>query len=97
MVLDFEITGDMKRDFYWLSFADGSLPEGSQFLGACIVRAISDLDAVCVAHRLGINPGGEVQIMGPLDVSAKMEALIYSGYFERLMSKEVCAEMEEKL
>lgn len=88
---------EVKEDFYWLSFADGALPKGRQFLGACIVRAASNLDAVRVAHRLGINPGGEVQIRGPLDLSDKMEALVRSGYFERLMNKEVCAEMEKKL
>lgn len=45
---------------YWLSFADASLPKGSQFLGAVIVEAASLIAAVQEAHRLGINPGGEV-------------------------------------
>lgn len=42
--------------FWWLSFAgdDG-------FRGGCVVGPTDDfLDAVQLAHRLGINPGGEV-------------------------------------
>ena len=44
-----------------LSFADGQRPRGSQFLGVVIVRANSFIEAVQLTHRLGINPGGEVQ------------------------------------
>lgn len=54
----------------WLSFADGSLPKGHQFLGACIVEVKQFDDprdtlkaAIRKAHVLGINPGGEVQSM----------------------------------
>ena len=46
---------------FYLSFADASLPKGSQFLGAAIVNALSFIEAVTVTHYLGINPGGEVQ------------------------------------
>lgn len=31
---------------WWLSFADGSLPAGTQFLGAVMVRAHSFIEAV---------------------------------------------------
>ena len=48
--------------WYWLSFADNGLPKGEQFLGVCMVEAHSPVDAVVVAHDLGVNPGGEVQI-----------------------------------
>ncbi len=41
--------------WWWLSFADGD-----GFLGAALVAARDFVDAVDVAHRLGINPGGEV-------------------------------------
>lgn len=44
----------------WVSFADGSLPEGSRFLGVAIVRAHNVGHAAMVAHDRGINPGGEV-------------------------------------
>lgn len=44
--------------WYYLSFAG---EEG--FRGACIVEAIESMNAVAVATRLGINPGGEVVIV----------------------------------
>ena len=46
--------------WWWLSFADPTLPVGQQFLGVAIVPAPSFLAAVTVAHQLGCNPGGEV-------------------------------------
>ena len=48
---------------WWLSFADADLPEGSQFLGVAIVKARGIASAAQTAHRLGINPGGEVMGM----------------------------------
>lgn len=77
---------------FWLSFADASLPKGQQFLGVAIVNAHSFLEAVKVAHILGINPGGEVQgfdveVPGGKDIPAK--------YVERLLSREEIAELEE--
>lgn len=45
---------------FWLSFADGNLPKGAQFLGVVIVDAPDFLGAVMRTHALGINPGGEV-------------------------------------
>jgi hypothetical protein len=47
--------------FWWLSFADGSLPKGQQFLGAALVRGYNIISATSEAHRIGCNPGGEVQ------------------------------------
>lgn len=47
--------------YWWLSFCDAELPEGSQFLGAVIVDATDIVDGAKKAHALGINPGGEVQ------------------------------------
>ncbi len=46
------------REWWYLSFAG---PKG--FLGACIVKAFGPMDAVGTAHKLGINPGGEVLMM----------------------------------
>lgn len=50
----------MDKAWWWLSFADGTLPEGSQFLGAAFVQGYTMIDAVQEAWRLGVNPGGEV-------------------------------------
>jgi hypothetical protein len=46
--------------WWWLSFADPSLPEDEQFLGVAIVQARGGLNAIDQAAQLGINPGGEV-------------------------------------
>jgi hypothetical protein len=56
---------------WWLSFADPDLPEGEQFLGAAIVKAADEAAAMTISHFLGINPGGEVAIMGPLPVDER--------------------------
>ncbi len=49
--------------WFWLSFCDPDKPQGSQFLGACIVRAEGPANALAESHRAKCNPGGEVQIM----------------------------------
>ena len=45
----------------WLSFCDPCAPEGEQFLGVVIIKAIGILDAIEKTWELNINPGGEVQ------------------------------------
>lgn len=45
---------------HWLSFCDPQRPKGKQFLGVVIVWAYGFVDAADKAHRMGINPGGEV-------------------------------------
>lgn len=53
---------------WWLSFCDPDKPEGERFLGAAIINVENDVEdddlgflaAVHRAHRLGLNPGGEV-------------------------------------
>lgn len=46
--------------WWWLSFADPSLPKGSQNLGVCMVEARGAVEAVMVSHSMGCNPGGQV-------------------------------------
>lgn len=46
--------------WHYLSFVDGRLPKGEQWLGAAIVEGLDITEAVKKAWRLGINPGGEV-------------------------------------
>lgn len=58
---------------WWLSFVDASksdppeeqVPGGGGFLGVVIVQAPDAYSAVLVTWMKGINPGGEVQIIGP--------------------------------
>lgn len=46
--------------WWWLSFCDPGRPQGNRFLGCAIVASTDMTHAIITAHRLGINPGGEV-------------------------------------
>lgn len=46
--------------WWWLSFVDPDLPEGTRSLGVSLVQGDDLVEACKEAHRLGINPGGEV-------------------------------------
>ncbi len=56
---------DFKREihlpWWWLSFCDASLPEGSQFLGVVICQGNSLRAAMNAAWAHKANPGGEVE------------------------------------
>lgn len=56
----------VEAGWYWLSFTDSDLPEGSQFLGACMVKAAGQGLALSASHMTGLNPGGAVMIAGPV-------------------------------
>lgn len=72
----------MKKTWWYLSFAD------EKFNGGCIVEASGMIDAVKEAHRLKINPGG--QVAGhPIPRNAVYD----SKYRNRLLSKEDLQEM----
>lgn len=71
----------MTKLAYYLSFCDPDAPVGTQFLGACIVFEDSMIEAVQTAHRLGINPGGEVAGMGPFPAHGVNE-----GFAERRLT-----------
>lgn len=75
----------IERPWWWLSFADGKRPGGSQFLGVAIVGPAQDImRAALIAHRLGVNPGGEVQ---GLPVPAAMLSAIPAEWRGRLMTR----------
>lgn len=64
---------DPARGLWWLSFTDPSIapaepprPGGPSWLGACLVLADGPTGAVRQSHVLGINPGGQVKIAGPI-------------------------------
>ncbi len=82
-------------DLFWLSFADPDLPKGTQFLGGCVVRATSFIEAVQVSHALGINPGGEVQ-GHPVAIPDGFHP-VPEAYIERLLSRDDCARMDEEM
>lgn len=69
-------------EWFALSFADES-----GFLGGAYVRASSQETAWARSHELGLNPGGEVQIMGPLP-AMEFESDVAEGDRERLLTRE---------
>ena len=67
-----------KSQWWYLSFADDS-----GFLGGCIVNALGPTDAVLQAHKMGINPGGEV-----LSILIPDGAPLEDGWKNKLLSKQ---------
>jgi hypothetical protein len=76
--------------WWWLSFCDGSRPDGEDFLGACLVKARGFLGAISEARRLGCSPGGEVKGVGPIPLDAEIQ----DGWTERLLTRAECAEFD---
>lgn len=85
----------MTSGLYWLSFADPARPTGQQFLGVAIVRARLPLEAVKVSHALGINPGGEVQMMPVVYEPGILP--IPDEYLERLLDRATIEELLVKV
>lgn len=79
--------------WWWLSFCDPERPTGRQFLGAAMVQAPNSLMAVSEAHRLKINPGGEVAL---LDLSG-VEMDYAKPWWNRLLSQAEIEEMDAAL
>jgi hypothetical protein len=90
------MTDPVGEPWWWLSFADGDLPKGQQFLGACIVRGTEPImghprptDPVPEAWRQGCNPGGEVAMHRvPDDREPPAE------WCNRLLTREECAALD---
>jgi hypothetical protein len=75
-----------KTELHWLSFAS---EETGKNLGVVIVHANDIISAVIKAHRLGINPGGQVAdfcIDGPISAE----------YLNRLLTPEEARVLAEK-
>ena len=64
----------MSRLVMWLSFADAGLPKGKQFLGGGLFKGDGVVSATVEAHRLKMNPGGQVLGWGPLRVDKLSDA-----------------------
>lgn len=73
---------------YWLSFCDPDLPEGTQFLGATIVEAPSEMAAVMRSWELGVNPGGEVASI-EIPVTADELPAEAAKYLGKFVSRDV--------
>lgn len=77
---------------WWLSFYDPKRPEGTRFLGAVIVQAYSFLEAVCRAHKLDINPGGEA-----LGIDFPSEFIIPTKWINRLLTRPECEQFDAEI
>lgn len=79
---------------WWLSFCDPELPEGSQFMGACMVPGRGFANAVRVAHALGLNPGGECQ-GHPVDPARVQE--VPNRWLFRRLSRAECEAFDREI
>ena len=83
---------------WWLSFCDPDKapspeqqrPGGPSFLGAVITQAPTLAAAVTRSHVLGVNPGGEVKILGPIPPE-----FIAAEWRDRLLSADEIDAMPE--
>lgn len=74
---------------YWLSFCDGDLPKGSQFLGVVIAPGNDLKEALRWCWRHEVNPGGEV---GAVEISD--DAPVPPEFRGILLQKDKIAELE---
>jgi hypothetical protein len=72
--------------WFYLSFCDGELPKGQQFLGGAYIQGKNAGAAVGRSHKLGVNPGGEVSILGPLTAD-EMDENVPVADRERLLTR----------
>lgn len=63
--------------------ADPPVPGGPSWLGTCVVEATGPALAVARAWAVGANPGGEVQIAGPLPLGS-----IGPEWMDRLLTRD---------
>ena len=81
--------------WWWMSFADPDLPEGSRFLGVAIVQVPHVAAALTRSHRLGINPGGEVQLaMVPEDLLWAIKPREFDRRLDASEAKALSARMD---
>lgn len=73
--------------WFYMSFCDADLPEGQQFLGGIYVRGASLEEALTRSHLLSINPGGEVECVGPFPEGMLDEDGVPEGDRERLLTR----------
>lgn len=78
-----EEDADPEPGLYMLSFCDPTRPPGTQYLGGAVVAARGPTIALTIATLFGANPGGEVQMAGPLPFGC-----IADGYLNRLLTRE---------
>jgi hypothetical protein len=80
--------------WFWFSFADGTLPEGSQFLGCAVVEAPDFHSAVMTTWILGCNPGGEVKAQ---EIPDQLMPAIPLSDRNRLLTRVDAARLDERM
>ena len=63
-LLDEEATNPI--EWFYLSFVDSDRPEGQRFVGGVYLQARGIAHAIDASHTQRLNPGGEVNVLGPL-------------------------------
>ena len=73
--------GSIQRARRFVADRRGVAPEHVEFDAVLLAAALAE------SHRLGINPGGEVQVIGPL-VRGAVEQVVPVADRNRLLSRE---------
>ncbi len=84
-------------NWFWLSFADANLPEGSQFLGGAIVQAKDARATIVVAADAGCNPGGGVQIQYVARNQPNAVYVVLERWRDRLLTREQSEQIGREL
>ena len=82
--------------WFYLSFADPQKPSGEQFLGAAYVNADGEqiVDVMSRLSAIGINPGGEILIAGPIG-EEEIDDYLPQENRERLLTRAEIKEMDD--
>lgn len=81
--------------WWWLSFVDMDKPEGSRFLGVCIVGPVLEFThAIPLSHACGCNPGGAVKgfKINPAHIERLPETFTH-----RLLTRDECEQADVML
>lgn len=70
-------------DWFYMSFVD---PAEDKFLGGLYVQGNTIEAALTRSHLLGLNPGGEIQTVGPI-THARIKEHVPPDQWERLLTK----------
>lgn len=80
----------MEDALWWISFIDPERPEGTRFVGVCIVKAPGPTTALQEAWFQKCNPGGEASINGPLPLGG-----IDDEFLNRVLTKDEAMSIPE--
>jgi hypothetical protein len=75
-------------DWFWLSFV-----VFDAFAGAVLIQGWGETDAVSRSWARGLNPGGEVGIIGPIDPMTMSH--VPFEWREKLLSRADCESLEQ--